>query len=72
MSDAADLEDLRRHWDDAYSITLDPAGKWIALSRLDPSAPPLTAWTARELRSLIRVAYQGRHPSPYPGDQGSL
>ena len=72
--DAAELADLTYHWGDAFHVTLDPAGKWVALSKLDPSADPLIAGSAQQLRLLIHRAYRGRPrpQSPAPTDQGSL
>jgi len=77
MSDELDrrsadaLADLRYHWDGAFHVNLDPAGKWTALSKLDPSAPPLIAATDGELRLMMRRAHE-RYLRVHPTDQGSL
>ena len=53
------LADLRYHWGDAFTFTLDPNGIWIALSLTDGTVS-LHAATADELRQKIRAAYRGR------------
>jgi hypothetical protein len=77
MSDEIDgiaaraLADLDYHWGSTYLITRDPAGTWLALPRMLPAGPPLTAATPGELRVLIRADYD-RRTLPPPADTGSL
>jgi hypothetical protein len=54
------LEYLRRHWGDAYSITVR-GGTWTAVARFG-DRQTLTAGSADELSGMIR-----RH---YPGESG--
>lgn len=71
---AAELDDMREHWDGAYSFT-EHGDKWYAFP-LRPGAPvdPLIADSADELRVLVRADYP-RYPryvtGPKPTDQGS-
>lgn len=56
---AADLDDLRWHWGDAYLIHCFGLGRWVAQRR--DSHGTMSAEGPEELRSLITADYAA-HP----------
>lgn len=47
------LNELRREWGDAYSVTVED-GKWLAHPSYGPVREPLEATSGRELQRLLR------------------
>lgn len=64
---AADLKDLRDHWQTAYQIDWD-GQRFTAAWRHTLESVPLVAETAAGLRELIRADYQERMNPPSQTD----
>jgi hypothetical protein len=58
---SGDLDELRLHWDTAYSITHPEPGVWLAQRR--DNRATLRAATAEGLFDAIRADYR-EHPVP--------
>jgi hypothetical protein len=60
QEDELDLQGIQWNWEGAYFISRSQEGNWLATSAADPSHV-ITAYTADELRELIRKDYES-HP----------